>query len=196
MTVQNKIRVILIVLALLVFIFNQTKQNESTNGMYPKKFDRTKLTVDDQAILQEFATRRKSFDNFIKENNLLLFTCPGCGFPTLTERGGDDICAVCNWQDNNQDDKNEDEIWGGPNQDLSLTQNRLNIGKAFKKLTDSIGGKLNDDHNDVISILIDHEKRIDEICNKMPTPTESSDSLSREYEQESKKILTKLIKRQ
>lgn len=27
------------------------------------------------------------------------FTCPCCGFKTLDERGGYDICEVCDWED-------------------------------------------------------------------------------------------------
>ena len=32
--------------------------------------------------------------------------CPACGYPTLTERGGNHICVVCHWQD---DDSTRDQ---------------------------------------------------------------------------------------
>lgn len=54
------------------------------------------------------------------------YRCPCCHYRTLDERGGDDICPVCFWQDDGQDDATADEVWGGPNRDLSLTQARAN----------------------------------------------------------------------
>ena len=52
------------------------------------------------------------------------YPCPCCGHRTLVERGGDDICPVCFWHDDGQDDHDADEVRGGPNQRLSLTQAR------------------------------------------------------------------------
>ena len=53
--------------------------------------------------------------------------CPCCGFRTLTEPAAYEICPVCYWEDDGQNDVSADEIWGGPNKDLSLTQARLNF---------------------------------------------------------------------
>ena len=39
-----------------------------------------------------------------------------------TGRGGFEICPVCFWQDDGQDDHDADEVRGGPNRDLSLSQ--------------------------------------------------------------------------
>jgi hypothetical protein len=33
----------------------------------------------------------------------------------LQDRGGEDICQVCYWQDGGQDDHDADEVRGGPN---------------------------------------------------------------------------------
>ncbi|MFD0321268.1 CPCC family cysteine-rich protein [Lysobacter gummosus] len=52
--------------------------------------------------------------------------CPCCGGETLDERGQYEICSVCHWEDDGQDDDDADEIRGGPNRDLSLTQARAN----------------------------------------------------------------------
>jgi hypothetical protein len=52
--------------------------------------------------------------------------CPCCGFKTLDERGSYDICAVCFWEDDGQDDDDAHEVLGGPNGDLSLTEARAN----------------------------------------------------------------------
>ena len=54
------------------------------------------------------------------------YLCPCCGFLTLPERGGYDICPVCFWEDDGQDDHDADEVRGGPNYTLSLTETRAN----------------------------------------------------------------------
>jgi hypothetical protein len=55
-----------------------------------------------------------------------LLPCPCCGSKSLEERGAYEVCPVCEWEDDGQDDPNADEIWGGPNGDLSLTKAREN----------------------------------------------------------------------
>ncbi|WP_369334942.1 CPCC family cysteine-rich protein [Xanthomonas sacchari] len=52
--------------------------------------------------------------------------CPCCSYKTLSERGAFEICAVCFWEDDGQDDDDADEVLGGPNGNLSLTQARAN----------------------------------------------------------------------
>lgn len=37
-----------------------------------------------------------------------------------------ETCPVCCWEDDGQDDPHADEVWGGPNGRLSLTQARTN----------------------------------------------------------------------
>jgi len=53
--------------------------------------------------------------------------CPCCGYRTLEERGGYEICAVCWWEDDGQDNKRASEAWGGPNGGVSLTRARFNF---------------------------------------------------------------------
>jgi len=53
--------------------------------------------------------------------------CPCCGYLTLEERGDYEICYLCNWEDDGQDDPYADETWGGPNGDHSLTEARENF---------------------------------------------------------------------
>lgn len=55
------------------------------------------------------------------------FLCPCCHFPTLSERGAFDICFLCNWEDDGQDNHNADLVLGGPNQSYSLTEARHNF---------------------------------------------------------------------
>jgi hypothetical protein len=58
------------------------------------------------------------------------YACPCCAYLTLDERGGFEICAVCFWEDDGQDDRDADIVRGGPNGSLSLTQARANF-QAF-----------------------------------------------------------------
>ncbi len=55
------------------------------------------------------------------------YSCPCCGYPTLSERGGYEICPLCDWEDDGQDDPRADEVWGGPNGSYSLSQARSNF---------------------------------------------------------------------
>jgi hypothetical protein len=55
------------------------------------------------------------------------YRCPCCRYRTLHERGGYEICPVCFWEDDGQDDHDVDEVRGGPNSKLSLSQARLNF---------------------------------------------------------------------
>jgi methylenetetrahydrofolate reductase (NADPH) len=52
--------------------------------------------------------------------------CPCCGCKTLDERGYFEICSVCFWEDEGQDDHDAGVVRGGPNGSLSLTQARIN----------------------------------------------------------------------
>lgn len=56
------------------------------------------------------------------------FPCPCCGYKTLISLSPFDcICPVCWWHYDGQDNEQADEVWGGPNGDLSLTQARRNF---------------------------------------------------------------------
>lgn len=55
------------------------------------------------------------------------YACPCCGYLTLERRGYYEICPVCSWEDDGQDDHDADESRGGPNYGLSLTEARRNF---------------------------------------------------------------------
>lgn len=55
------------------------------------------------------------------------FACPCCGYLTLGERGGFEICDVCFWEDDGQDEHDADIVRGGPNGGLSLSGARRNF---------------------------------------------------------------------
>jgi hypothetical protein len=52
--------------------------------------------------------------------------CPCCRCLTLDERGAFEICPVCFWEDDGQDDEDAGTVRGGPNGSLSLEQARRN----------------------------------------------------------------------
>lgn len=96
-------------------------------------FDPANLKDNEKKILCDFYSKRALFDTYIQDKALKIFTCPGCGYPTLNERGNYEICDLCNWEDDNQDNKEADEVWGGPNGNLSLTAHRIKIGSTLVK---------------------------------------------------------------
>jgi hypothetical protein len=59
------------------------------------------------------------------------FRCPCCRFKTLRGRGQDEVCPVCFWEDDGQDEHDADEVRGGPNGTLSLMKARDNFA-AFR----------------------------------------------------------------
>ena len=65
------------------------------------------------------------------------FQCPCCGCLTLDEPFAYDICEVCYWEDDGQNDHNADSVYGGPNGHLSLTQARANY-RAFGACEESM----------------------------------------------------------
>jgi uncharacterized protein (DUF433 family) len=61
------------------------------------------------------------------------YHCPCCGYPTLGERRVYEICSLCHWEDDGQDDPHADEMWGGPNGEYSLTEARVNFKRYLTK---------------------------------------------------------------
>jgi hypothetical protein len=64
------------------------------------------------------------------------YRCPCCRKRALTERGGFEICAVCFWEDDGQDDHDAGVVRGGPNGALSLTtarENYLRLGACEER---------------------------------------------------------------
>jgi len=55
------------------------------------------------------------------------YRCPCCGYRTLTERGGFEICPVCFWEDDGQDEADAQAVRGGPNGSLSLRVAQANF---------------------------------------------------------------------
>src|SRR5581483_11991082 len=55
------------------------------------------------------------------------YSCPCCGYLTLRQRGAFQICQVCFWEDDGQDEHDAEVVRGGPNGTLSLRQARSNF---------------------------------------------------------------------
>lgn len=53
--------------------------------------------------------------------------CPCCRQLTVRERGRFEVCPVCAWEGDGQDEADADAVRGGPNGELSLTQARHNF---------------------------------------------------------------------
>jgi len=79
---------------------------------------------------EERSRREAWFDQYNARVNARLrdlpLRCPCCGCRTLTKRINFEVCDVCYWEDDGQDDGDADECRGGPNGSLSLRQARAN----------------------------------------------------------------------
>jgi hypothetical protein len=63
----------------------------------------------------------------------LRYPCPCCQYPMLSERGGYEICHLCGWEDDGQDEPEADRVFGGPNYELSLTVAKVNFRLHLEK---------------------------------------------------------------
>jgi len=76
------------------------------------------------------------------------YRCPCCGYLTLYGRAGYEICPVCFWEDDGQDDHDAEEVRGGPNGKLSLAQARQNFrdfGASDRRARDSVRAPTDDE---------------------------------------------------
>ena len=78
-----------------------------------------------QSITNEFLCEKLNIDNIAGEP-VELEACPCCGYRTISERGNYDICKICWWEDDGQDNKHSERIMGGPNYGISLVMGRYN----------------------------------------------------------------------
>ncbi|MDX2046891.1 MAG: CPCC family cysteine-rich protein [Chitinophagaceae bacterium] len=160
---------------------------------YPEKFDNANLDNEQHLILAGFFQRHKLFDNYLAENKIKLYTFPGCGYPTLTERCGYEICSVCNWEDDIQDDEEADEIWGGPNYEPSLTENRLNIGKQIKKIAEQTSGRVNTNPAMALNILSRYDQKIEGLLETVPDDADIDHPVFKQYKKEGQELLRQLV---
>jgi len=76
------------------------------------------------------------------------FRCPCCKYKTLFGRGGFEVCPVCFWEDDGQDEADAERVLGGPNSDLSLRQAQANFkryGAMEERFQPHVRGPLPDE---------------------------------------------------
>jgi len=82
--------------------------------------------------LTPFTDRRIQFQDlgdFLSNNNIVFNTesCPCCGFLTLESKAILELCDICYWEDDGQDNHNADFLIGGPNLSYTLSESRANF---------------------------------------------------------------------
>jgi Cysteine-rich CPCC len=94
---------------------------------------------------EEHARQLAWFDEYTARLNArprdLPLRCPCCGCKTLSKRTAFEICEVCFWEDDGQDDGDVDENRGGPNGSLSLAEARANylrFGACEEKMIENV----------------------------------------------------------
>jgi hypothetical protein len=174
----------------------EQQDDKIMSDTYPEKFNKN-LTADDKKILDDFRQRRTTFNEYLNstKKDREAFTCPSCGYPTLSERNIYEICHICDWEDDGQDDKDADEIWGGPNGELSLTESRLIIGHELQKLADSLNGTIVNDPDKFFLIFKEHNDQMEIAGNKIKGDTDINDPLWEEWRKTRELIKTDLIEK-
>ncbi|WP_324692341.1 CPCC family cysteine-rich protein [Flavobacterium cheonhonense] len=130
--------------------------------------------MENQAKIKIIQNRREYFDNLfpkISGCNLrkdidfeLPNSCPACGYLTLDKRCSWEICLLCFWEDDGQDDFDADKIYGGPNGEYSLTSYRIQFSDEFENFK-----RENQDSELIVEFrLLDHyistnEKNIEKV---------------------------------
>lgn len=92
-------------------------------------------------IIKKIKKRRELFKNIIqskKGKTQLPPTCPACGYPTLIERGKNELCPICFWQDSGLDEKDADKIIKSPDGQITLNQYRIQIFHNLENFFTSI----------------------------------------------------------
>jgi hypothetical protein len=84
--------------------------------------DTTPINLADKYIFETDPIFNRDFRKYHDQ-----YVCPCCNFPTLHGRMGYEICGLCDWEDDGQDDHNADKVLGGPNRDYSLREARNNF---------------------------------------------------------------------
>jgi uncharacterized Zn finger protein (UPF0148 family) len=161
---------------------------------YPERFDSTTLSLEDRKVLEEFEVRRSKINQYLRMYKVLRFTCPACAFPTLLDQGGFEVCAVCDWEDDGQDDEDADDILGGPNGKLSLTEYRVATGYMLRTIVHDKKGVLVSDPKEILEIIASHVERMDKFLEENSLNVEQDHPVWDEWKKESAKLKTDLIK--
>lgn len=93
------------------------------------------------------------------QQQTLPLRCPCCGFKTFKERGAFEICEVCYWEDDGQDEHDVDVARGGPNGSLSLRQARMNF-RDFAACERRFVGAVRSPRSDELSQRMEPNSRV------------------------------------
>lgn len=117
-----------------------------------------------KAILEFFQNRRVAFNNYISHNGLQkrITTCPSCGFPTLHPPAIQEICDVCNWQNDGQDDADADSVAGGPNGKLSLTDSRIEFGLELDENGFDMNASIIRNPEIILTVLKEYDQKLND----------------------------------
>lgn len=109
-------------------------------------------------ILDFLKIRRAFLDTYISENGFqrIIKTCKSCGFPTLHPLLFLEICQLCNWQDDVQDDHDADKIYGAPNGE-SLTESRIEFGLELDEIGFNMNASFIQNPEILLNILKEYE---------------------------------------
>lgn len=158
--------------------------------------------MNEAEILAAFQTRRGHYDAYLQANNIHKYTCPGCGFPSLEDRGRFDICDICNWEDDGQDDntgsileelQETGIVISGPNGSLSLVANRINIGRMLESNLELMDGESDPDTARVLRTIGFYQQRKREIGSRMTGDEHPQDHIWIEWSEVKKDLLMALV---
>lgn len=158
--------------------------------------------MNETEILTDFHNRRTHYDTYLQANDIDLYTCPGCGFPSLSSRGEFSICMICSWEDDGQDDHAnsvlatllvDGVVIAGPNGPLSLKENRINIGRMLESNIDLIDGEVDFDTARVLQTIEYYQQRRRDIEGRMTGDERLQDHIWMEWEEVSKDLLVALV---
>lgn len=153
-------------------------------------------------MLTAFQIRRAHYDTYLQANDIQLYTCPGCGFPMLAERNEFNICGLCNWEDDGQDDDansilsvlHEQGIsLTGPNGNLSLKENRINIGRMLESYIELTDGEVDFDTANVLKTIEYYQQRRRDIEDRMTGDELLQDHIRIEWREVSKDLLAAMV---
>ncbi|WP_186774363.1 CPCC family cysteine-rich protein [Chitinophaga pinensis] len=155
----------------------------------------------DDEILAAFSERRTIYDTYLQANGIELCTCPGCGFPSLTDRGEFEICIICFWEDDGQDDNEGSILSGlfeelqlsGPNDKLSLRENRINIGRILESSAEMIDGEIDLNTARVLETIAFYQLRRMDIEGRMTGEESAQDHIWLEWQEVRKDLQTALV---
>jgi hypothetical protein len=158
-----------------------------------EEINQQRYTMDNEELIDRVLKRRSQFDLYLKINNINLFTCPSCGFPTLSERNGYEICTICDWEDDGQDDNDATEVFGGPNGDLSLNDSRIKIESTFIELEKFQNGKVCDNPEFAMDILNKHDTEMSRLSSEIPFDAEQNHPKWKNWKKEREDVIKRLI---